>query len=293
MTIINRLKNGVGEEKDFYIPRNTSVLFKTKPIRFTDEEIPEDLRERNLKLLFNPDLYTIKRDAQTGEIALKNISEQTVELPKECAHFRPSKIMPEIVYNGYLLCIDKSLEGKLSAEEEQEVLNIVKHFQKFDKQNPHEVCLHELKHLKNSEILDRIHQNGQRLPDEHFRLAAELDEITALSSEKFTPEISEQQALQIIRETCADWQTNPRFETYLRPNGELDHLLSAYQEQHRGKPEAPTNNMYKEIAKAYLTFKINGKDCDLSPALDARFMLLKKQTLTTQVMSLTRQNKRS
>ena len=65
MTIINRLKNGIGEETDFYIPRNTSVLFKTKTIRFTDEEIPEDLRDRSLKLLFNPDFYTIKRDAQT------------------------------------------------------------------------------------------------------------------------------------------------------------------------------------------------------------------------------------
>lgn len=273
MPVINRLKNVVGEEKDYYIPKTAQVLSKTPSFSFPDEKIPDDLKENGVKLMFYPNVYTIKRDKKNNRIVLHDISEHSVELPQVLAYFRPLKTLPEIVYNGYMLCIDKSIVDTLSPQEQKQVFEMVKHFKDFNKKNPLDICTHELTHLRNALVFEKLHQNGQRLSDKLFRDNAYLDEISATSSEHLPHATNKEDALKIVAKTCQEWLENPKNEAYTKSGGFFDGLLIEYNRNYEGKPDLLAAEMYQKLLKAYFTFKINGVDTDLSSALDARFVL--------------------
>ena len=111
MVYINRLKNGVGKEDEFYIPKNAKKIICTKEFMLSDNEISQSVKNRGIKLVYYPNVYTLKKDDKTQKLVLKDISEQNVELPTTLAMLKPQKTIPEIIFNGYMLCIDKNLEN--------------------------------------------------------------------------------------------------------------------------------------------------------------------------------------
>lgn len=264
MVFINRLANGVGEEKDFYIAKNSQILVKTPGFRLSDAEIPQSIKEHGVKMLFSANMFTLKRE--NNKIVLKDISEQTVEPPAVLAFFRPNKVTPEIIINGYRLSIDKELYASLSPKEKKEAAAYIRHFEKIKSQNPHKSARHELKHLENMLFFNSLHENGDCLSSPLYLDNCYLDELSASCNEEFgTEDISLSKAEAMIENTCRDWWENPyKQKTYLGKNGDFQSLAATYESKVHDSNNHQADSMFQKIVKKYFTFVIGGKETDLS-----------------------------
>lgn len=284
MVYINRLKNGIGEEKDYYIPKNCRSLIMTQPFAISDELVSESLKNSNLKLMFYPNVYTIKRDAHSGEIALKDISEQSVPLPTTLASFRLGKTSSEIVFNGFMLCIDKELEKNLSSEDKLEIEKISKHFGKLKAKDMIKTAHHELKHAKNALVVSDVHQDGSSFNEEFFIRKCFLDEISASCNEVIGDTTSKEEAKLAVKKTFNAWMNKPsNCDTYYGPNGDFNHQWGRYEDQNEGRSDRGAETMYLKLAKEFFTFEIRGEQVDLSNAIDPYFTLPQNQNLTPKL----------
>lgn len=261
MVFINRLASGVGEEKDYYIPKNSQVLVKTSAFSLSNDEISPEIKAHGIRMLFNPNAYHLKRENE--KIVLKDISEHSVELPTTLATFKPENAVPEIVINGYLLYTDQDLLSSLSEEEKKEVSQIIKHFEEIKSRNPLKSVRHELKHWENALFFEELHQNNECLSSPLYLENRYFDEISASCDENFgAKEISHKQAEQIIFETIKSWNESP----YKKPvyKGDFERHASKYEEKTQGMDSGNAKAMLNKIVKKYFTFNIDGKETDLS-----------------------------
>ena len=88
MPYINRLKTMCGGKEAFYIPKNAEPLVFSNEFSCPDSMVSDEQKARGLQLVYYPEVYTIKRDDQTKQIALKAISEHTQPLPTKLAGFK-------------------------------------------------------------------------------------------------------------------------------------------------------------------------------------------------------------
>lgn len=278
MVFINRLKNGVGKESDFYVPKTAKALVQSDEFSLQDNEISDKIKQGNLKLLYSSNVYVIKRDAQNGQIVLKDISEQTVELPTTLATYKPSKACPEIVFNGYMLGIDKNLTD-LSPEEKAEIEKITSHFEKLKKSDPKKSAKHELKHVENSIYFNEEHKDNLALTHDFFIRKCFIDEISATVEENIESKAQNRDEAQTyVKKVFSDWMNNPSKKSYYSENGDFEHQWGSYEEKTKGLNTFQSEKMYKQMLQHFFTFKINGKNMDLSAAIDPSFDLPKAKS---------------
>lgn len=275
MVLVNRLKNGVGKDSDFalFMPRNVDILMKSDEFTLRDEEIPEKLKQGNLKLIYRPNIYTIRRDKENGSIILTDISTQKVKYPSCLAAYKPGKTCSEILFHGFMLCLDKGL-GQLTEQEQREVDKITAHFEKLTACNMAESARHELKHIENDLYFNELHQNNLALSHEYYIRTRFLDEISATVQENIEQNVqTKEQGAVYVQKTFSEWMNNPRRESYYGKFGAFEHHYSVYEEENRGHDVSRSDELYKQILSKFFTFKINGQEMDLSGTVNPDFAL--------------------
>ncbi len=275
MVFINKLKNGAGKDSDFnlYLPNDVDILLKSPEFTLSDDDIPEKIRLGNLKLLYRPNIYTIKRDTNSGEIVLTDISTHQVRLPADLASYKPEKICPEIVFHGYMLCKDKHL-GRLRAEEQAEVKKIINHFEKLTSVDMNKSARHELKHIQNSILFNEIHTPDTAFNHEFFIRKCFIDEISATANEDIGDMAhTREEGLTYLKKTFDGWLNNPRRISYYGEHGDFEHQYGVYEAKTQGRDISKSEKMFLKICQKFLTFKIDGKETDLSEAINPNFEL--------------------
>lgn len=275
MVLMNKLKNGVGKNSDFalFLPRNVTILMKSGEFTLPDEEIAEKLKQINLKLTYRPNIYTIRRDKETGAIVLTDISMQKAGLPTCLAAYKPGKACSEILFHGFMLCQDKSLE-ELTKQEQSEIKKITAHFEKLIASNMTESARHELKHIENDLYFKEAHQNNLALNHEYYIRMRFLDEISATAKENIEQSAqNKEQAIAYVKKTFSEWMNNPKRESYYGRFGDFEHQYGAYEEEISGRDSSQSEKLYRQILSKFFTFKINGEELDLSEAISPDFAL--------------------
>ena len=275
MVLMNKLKNGVGKDSDFalFMPRNVDILMKSGEFTLRDEDIPEKLRQGNLKLTYRPNIYTVRRHKENGKLILTDISTQEVELPTCFAAYKPGKTCPEILFHGFMLCLDKSL-GTLNKQEQKKLQEITSHFEKLTANDMAASARHELKHIENDLYFNELHQNNLALNYEYYIRKCFLDEISATGQENIEQNVkTKEQGIAFVQKTFSEWMNNPRRESYYGRFGEFEHQYGVYEEENRGHDLSRSGELYKQILSKFFTFKINGQEMDLSEAVNPDFAL--------------------
>ncbi len=279
MPYINRLKNKCGGKSAFYIPKNAEPLIFPDEFSCPDSMVSEGQKARGLQLMYYPEVYTIKRDAQTNKIALKDISGQTQPLPTTLAGFK-NLGFPKITLYGYMLCIDKDLISTLSEEEKKFVKSAMAHFQKIKEKNPQLSAAHELKHEENQHFFYELHKKyGLRLTNKDFLINRYLDEISATNREQLIEKSPQNldEMKKITQQTQADWLSSPDKKHYYQDeNSDFAAHLDQYKELAQGKKADASHKMLKELAEHYFTYQVNGKDVCLASAIDLDFPMPEK-----------------
>lgn len=280
MVLINRLKNGAGKNSDFdlYLPQGVDILVKSPEFTLSDDDIPDKIRQGNLKLLYRPNICTIRRDKTSGKIVLTDIATHQISLPHDLASFMPEKACPEIVFHGYMLCIDKNLTN-LTPEEKNEIQKITAHFEKLKNNDMNKSAKHELRHIENSVNFNEIHENNQALNHNFYIRKCFLDEISATVQEDIDNNAhTKEEALIFAKRTFSEWMSNPNRKTYYEPKGDFEHQWGIYEDKTLGKNTSQSEQMYQKICKKFFTFKVNGKEMDLTAAINPNFDLPNKKT---------------
>lgn len=275
MVLMNKLRNGVGKDSDFalFMPGNVDVLMKSSEFSLRDEDIPEKLRQENLKLTYRPNIYTIRRHKENGNLILTDISTQEVELPSCLAAYKPGKTCSEILFHGFMLCTDKNIEP-LSKQEQHEVQKIISHFEKLTTNDMAKSAKHELKHIENGLYFNALHQNNLALTHEHYIRKCFLDEISATVQEDIEQNVqTKEQGAAYVKKTFYEWMNNPRRESYYGRFGAFEHQYGVYEEENRGHDLSRSDELYKQVLNEFFTFKINGQEMDLSEAVNPDFAL--------------------
>ncbi len=275
MVLMNKLKNGVGKDTDFalFMPNNVDILMKSGEFKLADEEIAEKLKQGNLKLIYRPNIYTIRRDQKSGSIILTDISTQKVECPTCLAAYKPGKNCSEILFHGFMLCLDKGL-GKLTEQEQCEVKKITAHFEKLITSNMAESARHELKHIENDLYFKEAHHDNLSLNHEYYIRTRFLDEISATAKENIEQHVqTKEQGIGYIQKTFSEWMNNPQRESYYGRFGDFEHQYSAYEEENLERDTSQSEKLYRQILGKFFTFNINGQDMDLSEAIAPDFSL--------------------
>lgn len=280
MVVINRLKNGAGKDSDFglYLPKGVEILAKSPEFMLSDDEIPEKIRQGNLKLLYRPNICTIKRDTPSGKIVLTDIATHQISLPHDLASYMPEKACPEIVFHGYMLCKDKNL-GQLTTEEQAEVQKIINHFDKLTSVDMKKSARHELKHIENSIAFNEAHRPGTALSHEYFIRKCFIDEISATAKEEIEDKAqTREEGLAYLSKTFNSWLNNPRRVSYYGEYGDFEHQYGVYESKTQGHDTSKSEEMFLKICKKFLTFKISGTETDLSEAINPHFELPNSKT---------------
>lgn len=279
MVLINRLKNGAGKNSDFdlYLPQGVDILVKSPEFTLSDDDIPDKIRQGNLKLLYRPNICTIRRDKASGEIVLTDITTHQTSLPHDLACFMPEKACPEIVFHGYMLCIDKNLTS-LTPEEKNEIQKITAHFEKLKNIDMKKSAKHELRHIENSMHFNEVHEKNQAFNHQFYIRKCFLDEISATVQENIDINArTKEDALAFVKRTFSEWMSNPNRKTYYGPKGDFEHQWGIYEDKTLGKNTSQSEQMYQKICKKFFTFKISGKEMDLSSAINPNFDLPNKR----------------
>lgn len=288
MVLINRLKNGAGKDCDFglYLPKGVDILAKSPEFMLSDDEIPEKIKQGNLKLLYRPNICTIRRNEADGKIVLTDIATHQVGLPTDLASFMPEKACPEIVFHGYMLCKDKNL-GKLTAEEQAEVQKIINHFDRLTRVDMKKSARHELKHIENSMAFNEAHRPNTALSHEYFIRKCFVDEISATAKEEIEDKAqTREEGLAYLKKTFSSWLNNPQRVSYYGEHGDFEHQYGVYESKTQGRDTSKSEEMFVNICKKFLTFKINGIETDLSAAVNPNFELPNSKTAQTQSVCL-------
>lgn len=296
----NDLKTGTGIHK-FMIPASADLLTAPLYVVCSDDLVPEEVKDHNLKISYSPQVYIIRLNPK-NEPVLTDICGKECEVPRVMASFREGQI-PEIRINGFALCIDKQSMNLINAQDnparKKEMLQKTgQYFQEFSAicgRNPLLSLLHELKHLqnniKNGEICGGI--DNSQMSAEQFAVTRYADEISATTREflycveqynktgkddvfpkEFLPfkqllSRPETRALlhnpqKLTEYSVKMWLNNPRNESYTGTSGDFKHQTDQYAE----KSVLPNcdSNAFSEIIKAYFSFEFEGKPTDCSKA---------------------------
>lgn len=271
---ISRLKNGVGRESDYIFPKKGIPLLFSQEFSLPDRDIPQIVREKGVKLHFYPYSYVIERRKNDGEIVLRDICGHETELPRTIAVFKPNKIVPEIIINGFGLFIDAQTQESLSEKEKDRVQNIIRHFKKLRAVHPLKSARHELKHYQNAIIFNQAHTDDAALDREFYLRKCFIDEISATCSEQIQEKAHNAEEGRVyVREQFNLWMSNPDRQSYYGPSGDFEHQLGVYQDEKDGKSTDKAREMYLKIFKEFLTFEIGGEKTDLSDAISPDFKL--------------------
>lgn len=271
---INRLKNGVGRESDYIFPKKGIALLFSQEFSLPDRDIPQIVREKGVKLHFYPYSYVIERRKNDGEIVLKDICGHETELPRTIAVFKPNKIVPEIIINGFGLFIDAQTRESLSGKEKDRVQNIIRHFKKLRAVHPLKSARHELKHYQNAIIFNQTHTDDAALDREFYMRKCFIDEISAMCSEQIQEKAHNAEEGRVyVREQFNLWMSNPDRQSYYGPQGDFEHQFGVYQDEKDGKSTDKAREMYLKIFREFLTFEIGGEKTDLSDAISPDFKL--------------------
>ena len=286
---VNRLKNSAGRSSEYIVPRDGIPLLFSRECALPDEQIPQIVKDRGVKLYFYPYSYVIDRRSQDGELVLKDVSGHETELPHDLAVFRPDKTVPKIMINGFGLFINAQAQKNLSEKDKADVSRIIEHFKKLRNADPQKSVRHELKHYQNSLVFaDAIAENAA-LNREFFMRTRFIDEISATISEDISEKAhNKEEGLQYVRKQFDSWMSNPERQSYYGPHGDFQHQFGVYQNENAGKDTSKSAEMYQQIFKKFLTFVVEGKEMDLSAAIAPDFKaphamsapLLKKQGIS-------------
>ena len=290
MPYINRLKTMCGGKEAFYIPKNAEPLVFSNEFSCPDSMVSDEQKARGLQLVYYPEVYTIKRDDQTKQIALKDISEHTQPLPTKLAGFK-NLGFPKITLYGYMLCIDKDLLPNLAEEEKAFVKSAIAHFQKIKERNPMLSAAHELKHEENRHFFNELHKKyGLRLTDRDFLINRYLDEISATNRERLIEQSPQSldEMKKTTRQTQIEWLSSPEKQAYYQgENSDFAAHLDQYREQTKGKKADTSHKILNELAEHYFTYQVNGKNVCLSSAVNLNFSMPESLLRSASSFSLT------
>lgn len=271
---VNRVKNGAGRQSDYICPRDSIPLLFSRECTLPDEQIPQAVKDKGVKLYFYPYTYVIDRRSSDGELVLKDVCGHETELPRTVAMFRPDKTVPEIVINGFGLFINAQAQKVLSEQDKVKVQGIIEHFKKLRKIDPQESARHELKHYQNAIAFAEVCANNGALNEEFYMRTRYIDEISATISEKISENVhSQEEGLKYVTEQFNNWMKNPERKSYYGPHGDFQHQFGVYQDENKGKDTGRSAEMYQQIFKKFLTFEIDGKQMDLSAAIAPDFKM--------------------
>ena len=110
----NDLKTGTGIHK-FMIPASADLLTAPLNVVCSDDLVPEEVKDHNLKISYSPQVYIIRLNPK-NEPVLTDICGKECEVPRVMASFREGQI-PEIRINGFALCIDKQSMNLINAQD--------------------------------------------------------------------------------------------------------------------------------------------------------------------------------
>ena len=271
---INRLKNGVGRQSDYIAPRDGIPLLFSREFALPDNQVPQSVKDGGVKLRFYPNTYVIDRRTDDGELVLKDICGHEVELPRTIAMFKPDKAPPEIIINGFGLFINKRAQEVLSEKDKVAVQQIISHFKKMREVDPQKSARHELRHYQNSQLFAAVHTADTALNDNDYLRTRFMDEISATIDDGISEKVhNREEGLQYVKEQFDCWMSNPDRQSYYAPHGDFQHQLGAYQNETKNRDTGKSAEMYKQIFKNFLTFKICGKEMDLSAAIAPDFKM--------------------
>ncbi len=321
----NDLETGTGIH-NFILPKNVDLLVAPENVMCPDSLIPESIKDNNLKISYIPQLYIVKLDANK-QPTLTDICGKLCSIPKVLGSFREGGI-PEIRINGFALAIDKSAldytNQVTEPKQKQKLLQkIGTYFQEFSKlcsRNPVLSMLHELKHLQNNLALQKLTSDITKAPlsAQQFATLRYADEISATTTEflyaveqynqtgkdsvfgqefaAFKKMLTLPQTKKILHNpqklievSTKMWLNNPRNHTYTATNGDFCQQVNHFAESHQGT--APSNKLYTNIIKEFMSFEFEGKKIDGSNSVklivpeahiyqDAQEKMSSRQTIT-------------
>lgn len=275
MPFVNRLKNKCGGKEAFYIAKGTSPLVWSDEFSYPDSLISQKQKDKGLRLLYYPMVYTIKRDEKDGSLVLKDISNQNQPLPKTLAGFKDVGF-PQITVYGYMLTIDDSLKESLSAQDKKQIDVFLKHFEKIKAQNPVLSVAHELTHLDNKIAFLEIHKKfaNLKLSPEDFLKLRFVDEIFASSKEQIIAQnpTSQEDMKQIVSHTQQNWLKDENKKHYYQDEGsDFAAQLDQYNSITKNRKIDNKHLMFNELLEAYTSFEKGGKIYHLSSAINFDF----------------------
>lgn len=280
MPFVNRLKNKCGGKDAFYIAKSTSPLVWSDEFSYPDSLISQKQKDKGVRLLYYPMVYTIKRDEKDGSLVLKDISNQNQPLPKTLAGFKDVGF-PQITVYGYMLAIDDCLKESLSAQEQKKIEAFVKHFEKIKAQNPALSVAHELTHLDNRTAFLEAHKKFENLklsPEDFLKLRF-ADEIFASAKEQLVAQnpTTQEDMEKIVRDIQQNWLKDENKKHYYQDeSSDFASQLDQYNNITKNRKVDSKHLMFQELLDAYTSFERDGKTYHLSSVINLDFNMPEK-----------------
>lgn len=280
MPFVNRLKDKCGGKDAFYVAKGTSPLVWSGEFSYPDNLISQKQKDKGVRLLYYPMVYTIKRDEKSGSLVLKDISNQNQPLPKTLAGFKDVGF-PQITVYGYMLTIDDSIKESLSIQDKKQIDVFLKHFEKIKAQNPAFSVAHELTHLDNKIAFLETHKKFEtlKLSPEDFLKLRFVDEIFASSKEQLIAQNPTSQAdmEKIVRETQKNWLHDENKQHYYQDEiSDFAAQLDQYNNIAKNRKVDSKHLMFNELFDAYTSFEKGGTTYHLSEAINLDFNMPEK-----------------